>query len=120
MSQQEHVQSISSDDSGIDEKIRKRREVKITPEMEPHLDRCGTHCLKCGTKTKDIDCIIAQVASRKKLGGTRDAIKSKCAYCNANKNKFVTKIKETVVEENEPIVEIVKSKRGRKPKLAVA
>jgi len=80
----------------------------------------GTHCLKCGIKTKDIDSIIAQVTSRKKLGGTRDAVKSKCAYCNANKNKFVTKIKEPIVEIDEPIVEIVKSKRGRKPKLAVA
>jgi len=32
MSQQEQVESISSDDSGIDVKIRKKREVKITPE----------------------------------------------------------------------------------------
>jgi len=120
MSQQEQVESISSDDSGIDVKIRKKREVKITPEMEPHLDTLGTHCLKCGTKTKDIDSIIAQVASRKKLGGTRDAVKSKCGYCNANKNKFITKIKEPIVEIDEPIVEIVKSKRGRKPKSAVA
>jgi len=85
--------------------------------MEPHLDTSGTHCLKCGTKTKDIDSIIAQVASRKKLGGTRDAVKSKCGYCNANKNKFVTKIKEPVVEVDERVVQIVKSKRGRKPKL---
>jgi len=38
--------------------------------MEPHLDTSGTHCLKCGTKTKDIVSVIAQVASRKKLGGT--------------------------------------------------
>jgi len=119
MSQQEHVESISSDDSGIDVKIRKKREVKITPEMEPHLDTSGTHCLECGIKTKDIDSIIAQVASRNKFGGTRDVVKSKCAYCNANKNKFVTKIKEAVVEVDEPIVEIVKSKRGRKPKSAV-
>jgi len=115
MSQQEHVESILSDDSGIDIKIRKKWEVKITPEMEPHLDTSETHCLKCGIKTKDIDSIIVQVASTKKLGGTRDAVKSKCAYCNANKNKFVTKIEEPVVEVDEPIVEIVKSKRSRKP-----
>jgi len=87
--------------------------------MEPHLDTSGTHCLKCGTKTKDIESVIAQVASRKKLGDTRDAVKSKCGYCNANKNKFVTEIKEPIVEIDEPIVEIVKSKRGRKPKLTV-
>jgi len=87
---EQQVEFNSSDDSGIDVKIRKKREVKITPEMEPHLDTSGTHCLKCGTKTKDIKSVIAQVASRKKLGGTRDAVKSKCAYCNANKNKFVT------------------------------
>jgi len=36
------------------------------------------------------------------------------------KNKFVIKIKEPVVELDEPIVEIIKSKRGRKPKLVVA
>jgi len=119
MSQQEQVESISSDDSGVDLKIRKKREVKITPEMEPHLDIYGTHCLKCGTKTKDIESVILQVASRKKLGGVRDAVKSKCAYCNANKNKFVTKLKEPIVEIDEPVIEIVKSKRGRKPKLAV-
>jgi len=63
---EEHVESISSDDSGIDIKIRKKCEVKITPEMEPHLDISGTHCLKCGIKTKDIDSIISQNASRKK------------------------------------------------------
>jgi len=33
-------------------KIRKKREVNITPEMEAHLDKSGTHCLKCGTKQK--------------------------------------------------------------------
>jgi len=88
--------------------------------MEPHLDVLGTHCLKCGIKTKDIESVIAQVASRKKIGGTRDAFKSKCGYCNANKNKFVTKIKEPIVEIDEPIVEIVKSKHGRKTKLAVS
>jgi len=65
MSQQEQVESISSDDSGIDVKIRKKREVKITPEMEPNFDTLGTHCLKCEIKTKHIDSIIAQVASRK-------------------------------------------------------
>jgi len=73
-------------------KIREEREVKITPEVEPHLDTSGTHCLKCGSKTKDIESVIVQVASKKTLGGTRDAVKSKCAYGNANKNKFVTKI----------------------------
>jgi len=36
------------------------------------------------------------------------------------KIKFVTKIKEPIVEIDEPIVEIVKSKRGRKPKLVVS
>jgi len=87
--------------------------------MERHLDTSGTRYLKCGIKTKDVDSIISQVASRKKLGGTIDAVKSKCAYCNANKNKYVTKIKEPVVEVDEPALEIVKSKRGRKPKLAV-
>jgi len=46
-------------------------------------------------------------------------VKSKCAYCNANKNKLVTKIKEPIVEIDEPIVEIIKSRRGRKPKLTV-
>jgi len=34
-------------------KITKKREVNITAEMEPHIDKSGTHCLKCGTKTKD-------------------------------------------------------------------
>jgi len=81
--------------------------------MEAHLDTLGTHCLKCGTNTKDIESVISRVASRIKLGGTRDVVKSKFAYCNTNKNKFVTKIKEPVTEP------IVKSKRGRKPKLAV-
>jgi len=119
MSQQEHVEHISSDDSGVDLKFRKKCEVKLTPEMEPHLDISGTHCLKCGTKTKDIESVILQVASRKKLGGTRDAVKSKCAFCDANKNKCVTKLKEPIVEIDEPVLEIVKSKRGRKPKLAV-
>jgi len=109
MSLQENVESISSDDSGIDVKIRKKREVKITPEMEPHIDTFGTHCLKCEIKTKDIDSIISQVASGKKLGGTTVAVKSKCAFCNANKNKFVTKIKEPVVEVDEPVLEIIKS-----------
>jgi len=33
-----------------------------------------------------------------KLGGTRDVVKSKCAYCNTNKNKLVTKIIEDVDE----------------------
>jgi len=116
---QEQVESISADDSGIDVKIRKKREVKITPEMEPHLDTLGTHCLKCWIKTTDIESIMSQVASRKKLGGTKDAVKSKCAFCNANKNKFVTKIKEPVVEVDKPVLEIVKSKRGRKRKLTV-
>jgi len=87
--------------------------------MEPNLVTSGTHCLKCGIKTKDIESVISQVASRKKLDGVRDAVNSKCAYCNANKNKFVTKIKEPIVEVDEPILEIVKSKRGRKPKLPV-
>jgi len=80
----EAVDFRSSDDSGVEIKIRKKREVKITPEMEAHLDILETHCLKCGTKTKDIESIISQVASRKKLGGTRDVVKSKCAYCNTN------------------------------------
>jgi len=63
--------------------------------------------------------LLLHKLKRKKQGGTRDAVKSKCAYCNANKNKFVTKIKESIVEIDEPIVEIVKSKRGRKPKSVV-
>jgi len=89
----------SSDESTVKvKKIRKKREVNITPEMESHLDKLGTHCLKCGVKTKDIEPVISQVASRKKLGGTRDVVKSKCAYCNTNKNKFVTKITEDIVE----------------------
>jgi len=87
--------------------------------MEEHLDKLGTHCLKCGTKTKDVESVISQVASRKKLGGTRDVVKSKCAYCNTDKKKFVTKIKEPIVEIDEQILEIVKSKRGRKPKSPV-
>jgi len=73
-------------------KIRKRREVNITPEMEPYIDKSGTHCLKCSTKTKDVESVISQVASRKKLGGTRDVVKSKCAYCNTNKNKMLLKV----------------------------
>jgi len=82
----------SSDESTVKvKKIRKKREVNITPEMESHIDKFGTHCLKCGIKTKDIESVMSQVASRKKLGGTRDVVKSKCAYCNTNKNKFVTK-----------------------------
>jgi len=72
-------------------KIREKRDVNITPEMEAYIDESGTHCLKCFTKTKDIESVISQVASRKKLGGTRDVVKSKCAYCNTIKNKFVTK-----------------------------
>jgi len=56
-------------------KIRKKREVNITPEMEVHIDKLGTQCLKCGTKTKDVESVILQVASRKKLGGTRDVVK---------------------------------------------
>jgi len=87
--------------------------------MEPHLDTFGTHCLKCGIKIKDIESVISQVASRKNWGGVRDAVKSKSAYCNANKNKFITKIKEPVVEVDEPVLEIIKSKRGTKPKLTV-
>jgi len=46
-------------------------------------------------------------------------VKSKCAYCNTNKNQFVTKLKEPIVEIDEPILEIVKTKRGRKPKVTV-
>jgi len=89
----------SSDESSVKvKKIRKKREVNITPQMEAHLDKLGTHCLKCGTKTKDIESVISQVASRKTLGGTRDVVKSKCAYCNTNKNKFVTKISEDIAE----------------------
>jgi len=45
-------EQVESDDSGIDVKTRKKREVKITPEMEPYLDTFGTHCLKCGIKLK--------------------------------------------------------------------
>jgi len=71
--------------------ITKKREVNITPEMEQYIDQSGTHCIKCFTETKDIESVISQVASRKKLGGTRDVVKSKCAYCNTNKNKFMTK-----------------------------
>jgi len=89
----------SSDKSGVKvKKMRKKREVNITPEMEAHIDKLGTHCLKCGSKTKDIESVIWQVASRKKSGGTRDIVKSKCAYCNTNKNKFVTEITEDVSE----------------------
>jgi len=66
--------------------------------MEAHIDKLGTHCLKCGTKTMDIESVLSQVASRNKLGGTRDVVKSKCAYCNTNKNKFVTKITEDIVK----------------------
>jgi len=80
-------------------KNRKKREVNITPEMEVHIDESGTHCLKCGTKTKDILSIISQVASHENLGGTRDVVKSKCAYCNTNKNKFVTKTTEAIAED---------------------
>jgi len=50
--------------------------------MEAHIDKFGTHCLKCGTMTKDIESVKTHVASRKKLGGTRDVVKSKYAYCN--------------------------------------
>jgi len=78
--------------------MRRKREVYITPEMENHIDEFGTHCLKGGTKTEDIESIISQVASRKKLGGSRDVVESKCAYCYTNKNKFVTKIIEDVAE----------------------
>jgi len=92
----------SSDESSVKvKKIRKKREVNFTPEMEVHIDKSGTHCSKCGTKTKDVESVISQVASRKKLGGTRDVVKFKCAYCNTNKNKFVTKLKEV----NEDVVE---------------
>jgi len=56
----------SSDESSVKvKKMRKKREVNITPEMKAHLDKLGTHCLKCGTKTKDIESVISQVASRK-------------------------------------------------------
>jgi len=79
-------------------KIRKKREVNIKSEMEPHIDKSGTHCLKCGTKTRDVKSVISKVVSRKKLCGTRDVVKSKCAHCNTNKNKFVTKIIEDVAE----------------------
>jgi len=58
----------SSDESSVKvKKIRKKREVNITPEMEVHIDKLGTHCLKCGTNTKHIESVISQVASRKKL-----------------------------------------------------
>jgi len=82
----------SSADSGIEINIeaRKKREIKITPEMETHFDTSGTHCLNCGTKTKDIESIISQVNSSKITGGTRYVVKSECAICNTNKNKFVT------------------------------
>jgi len=90
--------SSSDESSGKVKKIRKKREVNITPQMKAHLDKLGTHCLKCETKTKYIESVISQVASRKKVGGTRDVVKSKCAYCNTNKNKFVTKIIEELVE----------------------
>jgi len=66
--------------------------------MEAYIDKLGTHSLKCGFKTKDIESVIWQVASRKKLGGTRDVVKYICAYCNTNKNKFVTKIIEDVAK----------------------
>jgi len=89
--------SSSDESSAKVKKVRKKREVNITPEMEAYLDKLGTHCLKCGSKTKDIESVMSQVASRKKLGGTRNVVKSKCAYCNTNKNKFVTKIIEDVV-----------------------
>jgi len=86
------------DDATVEvKKIRKKRDVNITPEMEAHIDKSGTHCLKCGTKTKDVESVISQVVSHKKLSGTRDVVKSKCAYCNTNKNKFVTKIIEDVI-----------------------
>ena len=87
-------------------------EVK-TPEMETYLDSTGTYCLKCRTKTKDIEPVVYQVSSRKKTGGIRDVVKSKCGFCNANKNKFVTVSK----VEKQPIVDNVKPKRGRKCKV---
>jgi len=97
---------MSAIDNNVDnenvkvKKIRKKREVNITPKMEQYIDKSGTHCLKCFTKTKDIEWVISQVASRKKLSGTRDVVKSKCAYCITNKNKFVTKsISEDVAED---------------------
>jgi len=44
------------DDSTIKvKKIRKKREVNITPVIEPHINKFGTHCLKCGTKTKYVE-----------------------------------------------------------------
>jgi len=68
--------------------------------MEQYIDKSGTHCLKCFIETKDIESVISQVASRKKLGGTRDVVKSKCAYCNTNENKFVTiRIAEDVAKD---------------------
>jgi len=33
--------------------------------MEAQIDKSGTHYLKCATKTKDIETVISQVASRK-------------------------------------------------------
>jgi len=42
--------------------------------MEAHIDKLGTHCLKCGTKTKDVESVISQVASRKNLGSARDVV----------------------------------------------
>jgi len=63
----------SSADSGIEEeqvidiKPRKKREIKIIPEMEAHLETSETHWLKYGTETEDIESTISQVNSRKKL-----------------------------------------------------
>ena len=117
------LESSDSSEGEIKEKTRKKKESNVTPEMEQHLDTSGTHCLKCRIKTKDIVSIINQVNSRTKTGGTKDIIKSKCSFCNTNKNRFATKLKTVVEPESEPVIitvspeVVLKGKRGRKPKI---
>jgi len=59
MSAIDKISDIVNDATVKVKKIRKRREVNFTPEMEAHIDTSGTHCLKCGTKTNDIETVIS-------------------------------------------------------------
>ena len=70
-------------------KTRQKRVANITKELEPFLDPTGSLCLHCNVKTKDVDAFIQQSPSRKP-GGVRESTRSKCGYCGAKKNIFLT------------------------------
>jgi len=67
MSAIDKINDIVDDATVKVKKIRKKCEVNITPEMETYIDKTGTHCLKCCIKTKDVESVISQVASRNKI-----------------------------------------------------